>query len=257
MRGALVAVALLVALVVIGCGGGNDVEINTSTPKPSEVKWSKPAGKQSPQGVVILLHGGGWQPNPAAYQGEMPLAEQLQERGFATIVVGYDEGETGFREIEGIYSKARKRYPGLPICAHGISAGGTLALMLAVREPRLTCVVGLVTPTDLTTVGDQGGGTVHELAVRAFGEDNLADYSPARFADKIKARVLLLPAQTDPIVPLAQAREFVRKRPSTQLFVIPAGPTPVSFLHGASASASGTLEAVNRGYDFIEQSTGG
>jgi alpha-beta hydrolase superfamily lysophospholipase len=256
MRGPLIAVALLIALAVAGCGG-REIDINTSNPKPREVKWSNPAGNQDPQGVVILLHGGGWQPNHFAYEAEMPLAKVLQKRGLATVVVGYDEGEKGFREVEGIYEKVKKRYPKLPICVHGISAGGTLGLMLAAQEPGLTCVVGLVTPTDLTTIEDQGGKTVHDLAVTAFGADDLSSWSPALVANQIEAKVLLLPAQTDPVVPIEQAHEFVRKRPSTQLYVIPAGPTPVDYLHGADTTPSGAKAAIERGFDFIEQQTGG
>jgi alpha-beta hydrolase superfamily lysophospholipase len=256
MRGPLIVVALLIALAVAGCGG-KELDINTSNPKPNQVKWSEPAGNEEPKGVVILLHGGGWQPNPLAYEAEMPLAEVLQKRGFATVVVGYGEGERGFREVEGIYEKVKKRYPKLPVCVHGISAGGTLGLMLAAQESGLTCVVGLVTPTDLTTIEDQGGRTVHDLAVTAFGADALSEWSPALVANQIRAQVLLLPAQTDPVVPIEQAREFVQKRPSTELYVIPDGPTPVDYLHGADTTPSGAKAAIERGFSFIEQSAGG
>jgi acetyl esterase/lipase len=251
----LLAVAALITLTAIGCGGGSDVDLNQATPK-AEVKWGKPAGGD-PKGVVILLHGGGWQPNRAAFEGEMPLAANLQQRGYATVVVGYGEGETGFRQVEQVFSKARKRYPDLPICAHGFSAGGTLALLLAAREPDLACVVGLVTPTDLTTVEDQGGDEVHDLAVKAFGEDQLGRWSPVRSADGIDAKVLLIPAQDDPIVPIAQAREFVRAHPETELDVIPAGPTPVDFLHGAGATPAGVQEATQHQFTFIDQATSG
>jgi alpha-beta hydrolase superfamily lysophospholipase len=247
-------VALIITLAVVGCGG-TDVDLNPSGPRP-DVKWGKPSDGK-PRGLVILLHGGGWQPNHFAYKGEFPLAAALRKRGYATVVIGYDEGATGFREIEQVYSQARNRFHGLPICVHGISAGGTLALMLAAREPDVTCVVGLVTPTDLSTLKAQGGDEAHDLAVDAFGEGQLAAWSPARYADRITAKVLLLPAQTDPVVPIAQAHEFVRRRPATQLFVIPAGPVAVDWLHGAKATTSGAQQAVERGFDFIERSTGG
>jgi pimeloyl-ACP methyl ester carboxylesterase len=245
---------LLIALTAIGCGG-EDLDINPSGPKPALLKWGKPSDGK-PQGVVILLHGGGFQPNRFAYEAEMPLAAAIQDRGFATVVIGYDAGETGYEEIEGIYEKARKRYKGLPVCVHGISAGGTLGLILAANEPDLSCMVGLVTPTDLTTLQQQGADQVYDLAVAAFGEDELAKWSPVRYADQIKAKVLLIPAQTDPVVPIAQAREFVRARPATELSVIPPGPTPVDWLHGADTTAAGAQQAVERGFDFIEQEIG-
>ena len=149
----ILAAALMMTLAVIGCGG-TSVDVNNGG--DALVKWGKPAGGQEPKGVVMLLPGGGWQPNPTAYRSEMPTAAQLQQLGLATVVVGYGEGATGFREVRQVYLQARKRYPGVPVGAHGESAGGNLALMLAAREPGLTCVIGLAAPTDLTALKAQG-----------------------------------------------------------------------------------------------------
>jgi acetyl esterase/lipase len=254
------ALAVTFSLGVVGCGATTvQTQPSVNPPNPSTkpvVKWANPAGT-NPAGVVILIHGGGWKANHDAYEAEMPLAAALQQQGYATVVVGYNAGADGFQEIEQVYSQAKKRYPGLPICADGISAGGHLALMLAAREPDLTCVVGLVTPTDLTTLPEQGGTEAYGLAVAAFGGDQLAKWSPVRYADKIKAKVLLMLAQTDPVVPLEQGREFVKADPRAQLYVIPAGPTPVEWLHGATTTAAAAQEAIDRGFAFIGQATSG
>ena len=86
-----------------------------------------------------------------------------------------------------VYNAARQRYPDLPICAVGISAGGNLALNLATREPDLDCVVALSAPTDLTTVArqDPKGEEAYKAAVAAFGKDALVKFSPVRHADAI------------------------------------------------------------------------
>lgn len=121
MRALLLGAALPISLAAIGCGGtGGDMHTSGGQ---ALVKWGKPADG-TPKGVVILLHGGGWQPNPSAYPGELTLAGMMQKRGYATAVISYDAGAQGFQEIEGDYKQAQRRYPGVPICAHGISAGG-------------------------------------------------------------------------------------------------------------------------------------
>ncbi len=251
LRGIAIFVLFIGAVAVAGCGG-TSVDINPRGPQ-ARVKWGTPPDKKKPDGVVILLHGGGWQPNRFAYEDEMPLAASLRKQGHATVVVGYDAGAKGFQEIENVYAKVRKRYPGMPICVHGISAGGNLALMLAAREPDIRCVVSLLGPTDLTTLKDQGGKMASDLAVTAFGQDGLADFSPVRFANQIRAHVLGIYAQTDPVVPIAQAHELVRARPQTELFVIPPGSTPVDWLHNARVTPEGAQEAVTRGLAFIRQ----
>src|SRR5215216_6627989 len=121
---------LLMLPALTGCGGSSDDQ-SSGTPL---VKWGQPE-HGPPEGVVILLHGGGWRSSRSGFEQEMPLAQTLQAQGFATVVIGYSPGIRGFGEIEDTYAQAQRRYAGLPICAHGISAGGHLALMLATREP--------------------------------------------------------------------------------------------------------------------------
>jgi dienelactone hydrolase len=255
-RWPLLAVALTVALTAPGCGSSSGVDLHANEGAKPFVKWGKPSVGR-PEGVVILLHGGGWQPNPSAYPGELSLAATMQKQGYATVVIGYDAGAQGFQEIEGVYRQAQRRYRGVPICAHGISAGGHLGLMLAAREPDLACVVDIVGPTDLTTLKDQGADEAYNLAVNAFGQDQLARWSPVRYANRIKAKVLILLAATDPVIPAEQGREFARAHPGTQLIVLPAGSTPFPVLHGAKVTPAGAQEALQEPFAFISQATGG
>ena len=254
MRVSLLGAALLISLAGIGCGG-NDVGIHANGGQPL-VKWGKPAGGDT-KGVVILLHGGGWQPNRAAYESEMPTAAQLQRLGYATVVIGYGEGATGFRQIRNVYSQVHRRYRGLPVCVHGFSAGGNLGLMLAARERGITCVLGIAAPTDLTTLKGQGGGEASDLATAAFGQDQLGDWSPVRYAGRISSKVMLIAGAADPVVPLQQAREFAQAEPGTQLDVIPAGSAPLDWLHGAKVDPAAAQAAIQRGFVFLTQELGG
>jgi dipeptidyl aminopeptidase/acylaminoacyl peptidase len=140
---------------------------------------------------------------------------------------------------------------------HGYSAGANLGLMLAAREPDLTCVLGLAAPTDLTTLKQQGGTEAYDLAVTAFGEGQLADWSPVKVAGSIKAKVLLIAAQTDPTVPVEQSREFAQALPGTELDVVPAGSTSVPWLHGAKVNPASAQAAIQQGFTFLTQELNG
>ena len=60
-----------------------------------------------------------------------------------------------------------------------------------------------------------------------------------------------------PFVPVEQAREFVQARPETQLDVIPPGPTPLVWLHGADSDPTAAQAAIDRSVEFINQSLRG
>lgn len=257
------AVAVAVALGAAGCGSDDDGLLNERVDRPKKpqrpatsetplVDWGEPPG--DPQGVVILLHGGGWQPSLAGFEEQRQFAIALQGGGFATVVIGYSEGAKGFREIERIYGQAQERFPDLPICAFGTSAGGHLSLMLATREPDLDCVIDVVGPTDLTTLEQQGSDYGHQIAVEAFGEDALARFSPVRYADRIQADVLMVLAETDPLVPVEQGHELAQALPEAELFVLPKG--PVAWLHESSV-AQGSVEQANaRQQQFLQAALG-
>jgi acetyl esterase/lipase len=259
----LVAIAAI-ALAAAGCGGSDDDGLlneradragkppaDRTGPDTPLIDWSEPAG--NPVGLVMLLHGGGWQPSLAGYESQRQFALALQGGGYATVVIGYSAGAEGLREVEDVYSQARERYPNLPICAFGTSAGGHLSLMLATREPDLDCVIDLVGPTDLTTLDDQGSAYGHQIAVEAFGEDALPKFSPVRYADRIRARVLMVLAETDPVVPVEQGRVLVDALPGAELFVLPEG--PVSWLHDSTVTQAAIDEANQRQEEFLQAAT--
>ena len=135
--------------------------------------------------------------------------------GWAAAVVDY----RGFADAPGdvvrAYDAARRRFPGLPICAYGESAGGHLALMLAVRRP-LACVVDAAGPVDLPRLGGTPQADwVRAKALAAFGD--LRDASPTRHAAAIRAPVLAGYAAADRIVPASQGRYLKRALPRARV----------------------------------------
>jgi acetyl esterase/lipase len=123
------------------------------------------------------------------------------------------------------YDQARVYFgPTAAIAALGTSAGGHLALLLAANRPGVYGVVSQAGPTDLTTIQDEpvynpatglydttlGGRWVHNLGAAAFGEENLAPYSPAtQAAPTLSAtRVLQAFSADDTTVPYQQAADL-------------------------------------------------
>src|SRR5207245_957892 len=154
-----------------------------------------------------------------------PLYERL---GYATLTVDYRAGAEGIDDVDAFYHSARRRVGrDLPICAIGASAGGHIALMLAVRNPDLACVIDLEGPTDLTSLAP--GSAAYDFAVRPFGKSELAAFSPALQARAIRAKVMLAFARNDPLVPVNQGVEMARALPGARLIVLPPG--PAVFIH--------------------------
>jgi len=251
----LAATASSILFVAAGCAvEGDGDHLSEGEIGGARVSWGEPANGD-PVGLLMLIHGGGWKQSDAGFEQEKVNAEGLRDSGFATVAVDYDQGADGFRQIVEVYQEAGKRYPDLPICATGGSAGGHLSLMLATREPDLDCVLAVGAPTDLTTIGrqDPDGAETYRGAAEVFGKDRLAEFSPARHVDKIKAKVLLIAAETDPLVPAAQSRELAQLLPDAQLLVLPPGPVAAPFAHfgGVQSDAPGIL--VERELEFLEE----
>jgi acetyl esterase/lipase len=250
----LIAAAAAV-IVASGCGSSDSGDQVTACKDKSrglpKLTWGIPS--ENPNGVVILLPGGGWQPNPGGYRSQVAFAKLIQTGGVATVAVEYGPGRAGFRQIEDVYGQARSCFPDAPVCAIGDSAGGNLALMLATREPELACVIARAAPTDLTSLPAQGGDGAYKFAVDAFGRGGLAQFSPARQAKAIQAPVLLIMAANDPLVPAAQGRELKQALPDAQLLVLPPGPVP--FVHGLGVTQSALQEANQREAAFLQQAT--
>jgi acetyl esterase/lipase len=241
-----IAAAAMSAGVLAGCGSSSHQGPSTH-PASRQVElrsvWGRPAGGGRPRALLLMIHGGGWKGlDTASFNSEAVVATAYQRLGYETLTFDYRGGAQSIEDAEMFYRLARKRVDSkLPICALGPSAGGHIALMLAIKNPGLACVIDFAGPTDLVSLATQPGGSIaYRLAVDAFGASHLAAYSPALHASSIRARVMVVVAQNDPVVPTPQGTEMARALPGTQLIVLPPG--PVGFVH--SAGGPGTNRGV-------------
>jgi acetyl esterase/lipase len=181
---------------------------------------------QSPRGVMLVLHGGGWaKTGVGAVEFVRADAQRWRNRGWETVNFTYRSCGQSLDDALWFYDQARAWFaPGMTICALGTSAGGHLALLIGAYRTGLYCVVSQAGPTDLRVIQDEfaynsatglydqtfGGRTVHNLAAGAFGEENLAQFSPAALASPTLSatRVLQAFSADDPLVPFQQAADL-------------------------------------------------
>ena len=229
---------VLLALLV-GCGSSHPAKpaipkhpeklVPHATKTVREVK--RPANK--PKGVMLIFSGGaGLAPPPTEVSSTRHYEQRYAQLGWLAIDVGYRPGgQQGFADVTRAYDKAKQDHPGLPICAVGESSGGHLALMLAIARP-LDCVEPVDAPVDLTK------GLPKSLLVTAkavFGSD-LAKWSPLLHARQIHGKVLIVHAQSDGIVPLAQAKQLKAAVPGARLVAFPPG--DLAFIHATKIRKS-------------------
>jgi pimeloyl-ACP methyl ester carboxylesterase len=229
----VIAAGAIAVAALAGCG--------SKAPPPQTYhglveEWGMPSDGH-PRALMLLIPGGGWRATGATQIANQltGLGANLRKLGYETLAFGYRGGAQSIRDAQMFYDLARRRVgPRLPICAIGPSAGGHIALMLAVKNPDLACVVDFAGPTDLSALAHEPNGTAgYHHAVKTFGTRRLAAYSPALHASSIRARVLLMYAQNDPIVPVDQGTVMAQALPGAQLIELPPGPTP--FVHSAVA----------------------
>jgi acetyl esterase/lipase len=175
---------------------------------------------QRPRGLMMIIHGGGWfHVGAADVAASRAQANRWRERGWSTVNIDYRACAQSIPDVLWFYDTARRIAGGLPVCANGLSAGGHLALMIAVLRPELDCVIAQGAPTDLVSIvaqtafdpptgGQQlvGPSRMFHWGAAAFGVDALTTNSPA--LSRIEARVLAATSAADHFVPFAQATEL-------------------------------------------------
>jgi acetyl esterase/lipase len=172
------------------------------------------------KGVMLIVHGGAWNANgPGSVAGMRRDADRWRAQGWRTVNVSYRPCERAFNDVRWFYDRARQVYGSdLPYCALGASAGGNLALVLAMQRPSLACVINQSGPTHAKTLPDQqaydpnGGSSevgprwLFNMMTAAVGQENTHWYSPALF--RIDARVLSAFSERDALVPFEQATDL-------------------------------------------------
>jgi acetyl esterase/lipase len=196
---------------------------------PAYYEYGPPAGDyagQDPRGVMLLIHGGGWWVGGVEGVGSMrDDAERWRARGWETVSFSYRACGQSLGDALWFYDKARSWFgTGARICSMGTSAGGQLSLLVGANRRGLSCIVSIAGPTDLSRIQDEpvynhatglydstsGSRLVHNLGAAAFGEENLATYSPAAqvSASLRRTRVLQAFSADDTLVPFRQAADL-------------------------------------------------
>ena len=189
---------------------------------PAYYEIGEPSGAyagQPPKGVILVIHGGGWSSvGPGQLDETRGDADRWRARGWRTLNIDYRPCNHSFDDVKWFYDRAQALWgSSMPYCALGASAGGTLAMMLAIARPSVACVENQAGPADaapLTTQttpkgGSQGPRALYNVLTSAVGSENLVWWSPALF--HIPARVLCGVAADDPYVPYAQCTELKSK----------------------------------------------
>jgi len=211
-----------------------------------------PADAQSPLPLayVLLIHGGAWVRVGAGPTARMdPVATRLQHWGYGTVNVDYRSGRYAFGDVERAYEGLRLEVgPHARICAFGSSAGGQMALMLALRHRDVACVVAQSPPSLL----DRLRPTLRHHAKEAFpGHGQLKVWSPARHV--LRAPALLEAGRGDHVVPLSQTRAEHRSARHSELLVLAHGSHPWVHTSVAGASLERAARAERR---FLRRSLG-
>ena len=129
-----------------------DLSTTTLGAMPFYYEVGAPSGAhagQSPIGVLVLFHGGGWATNGGgAVQDLRGDADRWRARGWLTVNSSYRACGRSATDATSLYDRVRATYgTTLPVCTFGQSAGGHLALMVAVQRPgSVNCVVNQAGP---------------------------------------------------------------------------------------------------------------
>jgi acetyl esterase/lipase len=181
------------------------------------------------------------------------VGERFNSAGWRTVAATYRNGPGGVEDVAAARDWIASRWGAGPDCVYGESSGGHWALTVAQQldgddDPPMT--VAAAAPTDLAAwpamvTDPPTRDYVQALVESVFGSDRrrLDAMSPARqsWDPTVGSRLLLVYAETDPVVPIAQGQLMADAAPEAELVALPAGDRP--WIHGAGVEAR-VLDAV-------------
>lgn len=219
--------AALVGAAVVLAGGGDDGalpgDLQAAPPPPrppGQLVIDEPRGE--PRGLVWIVCCGGWQsPRDAGVDlrrrrdRDALGAEEWRRRGYVVATYGHRGGRRSFGDALAAYDYLHGRFPRLPVCAVGASAGGHVALLTAARRSDLRCVVAQGAPTDLASLPARATGIYSDeaprrVARRLFGASRFRELSPLSHAARIEASIWMPACSDDRVIPPEQARRLAR-----------------------------------------------
>ena len=221
------------------------------------------AGKP-PKGIMIVIHGGGWYVvGKQTLVSLRPYVDHWRARGWQTVSIDYRGCSQSIGDVLWFMQRIRQLRPNAVICASGISAGGHLALLLASVRKDLACAISMAGPSDLAALAQQQAydpvlGLLSPVrptrlfngAVAAFGASPspLIFNSPIAYVAYVKARILLVGGEHDPIIPAEQNANYAAALKAAQpnayvdTTLLPVGSLP--FVHsGISQTGMDDLNA--------------
>ncbi|RME21013.1 MAG: alpha/beta fold hydrolase [Deltaproteobacteria bacterium] len=175
--------------------------------------------------AVLLIHGGGWvEGDLSAFES---LAPRFARRGIAAAAMNYRLGPVARwpAQLKDAHAALDRllatQVDPERIAVWGHSAGGQLALMLALQRPEdVRCVVALGAPTDLELLARHGT----ERLDLVFDDDQLAAASPLHLRPPAPPPMLLIHGEADPVVPVGHARAMHARWPqASELWELPDG----------------------------------
>lgn len=190
-------------------------------------------------GVVIVVHGGAWYLVGEDELSNMSgIARRWRDRGWCALNVDYRPLAPSMGDVLTWFDAVRDHVgANVPVGLHGSSAGGHMALMVAVERDGVNFVVAEGAPTDLGSLG--GNPEADDVRWRfdeAFGVAARDRLSPVRRADEIDARIVLATCTTDEKVPVDQLRLMHAALPGSVGLELTAGDRP--FVHAWIDEAS-------------------
>lgn len=202
-------------------------------------EWSMPPGGARPAGVAIIIHGGGWFGVGAERVRTMDAeVARWNARGWATVNIDYRPGGDSMVDVQRMYDAVRTwQGEDVPIGAVGASAGGHLAMMLAIQRPQLAFAESEAGPTDIPAIAGNGfADVVRDAGIRAFGDEAGAGMSPLARAAELAPPLLMATAANDAFVPIEQMQRMAAARPATTALTLQPGDAP--WIHGPIDAAS-------------------
>jgi alpha-beta hydrolase superfamily lysophospholipase len=210
--------------------------------------WWMPA--PNPKAAIILVHGGGDNKSePYGVPEDRPFAGQLIAHGYSVLALDLrNHGESGdavddqvtggveeSEDVIGAVNYLSRRFPPLRYGALGFSMGGETVFYAAAKDGRIEAVaeegayaeLGSVIPNWARAVT---GLPLPILAPVLWSWEHVygAPFRRARAVDVIgslRSRpVLLIHAESDPIVPVEHCRRLSAADPSAEVWIVPTHP---------------------------------
>ena len=211
----LAFVATLVSATVAGAG-------------PKYYLSDNPPLEPVKRGVVITVHGGGWEGNYGAAADTL-MAQYVgayQRWGYRVYNLGHRPRRLSLVDTIDAVERVSRKHPRRPLCLFGGSSGGHLVLMAAIERPELVdCVIDQAGTPDLINPDTAPGWQkIHDAAVKYWGRRGVRQVSPMQRAKELVAPVLVIAPECDFGTSIARQERFVRKLKRGRLLRQYAGP---------------------------------